>query len=130
MTRYLSLVVCLFAGCNIPDPAGPLIVRPDDLAKSYRDKPDVADTAYTGQLIQLPADRCRQDHTRLTWSLGTDPKSPPVVILEFAGDAPQPCAGLWIQGRCSGRVDDDVKRELAGFNFTVVVRECRVVRAP
>ncbi len=125
--RCALLVVCLLSGCGIPDPPGPLIVRPADLARSFRDSPSVADTAYRGQLLSIPCEHCRQDGLRLVWSIGRDVTSPPVVILEFIGPVPAVMAGLWVEGRCEGRTVDNIRRELVGYTFIVRVIECRAV---
>lgn len=130
MRFAFMLPLCLLVACRIPDPPGPLIVRPSDLAKAYRDSPSVADTAYLHQVLLLPCEHCRKDHTRLVWSLGADADSPPVVVMEFAADAPTVTAGLWISGTCQGRTNDTTKRELHGFVFTVRVAECRVSPQP
>lgn len=128
MARFaFMLSLCLIVSCSIPDPPGPLIVRPADLAKAYRDSPSVADTAYKHQTLLLPVEHCRQDHTRLVWSLGAATDSPPVVVMEFGDTAPVPVAGMWVSGKCEGRVVDNVHRELPNYGFTVVIRGCRVV---
>lgn len=130
--RFVAMfVLCLSIGCSIPPPSGPLVVRCEDLAKSYRDSPSVADTAYTGQTVCIPCEHCRHDHTRLVWALGADASSPPVVILDFSPlQAPAPVAGLWVTGTCNGRTMDGVRRELPGFTFVVHVSDCRAARAP
>lgn len=128
MKCILLLVVCLSVGCSIPPPAGPLIVRPSDLAKAYRDSPHTASTAYGGIVIRCPASGCRANGNELTWSLGSDAASLPVVVFQFIGDAPPISADLWIQGVCRGRVDDGQSRELPGFTFHVVVEMCYVAK--
>lgn len=118
------------AGCSIPEPSSPLIVRPADLARCYRDSPIAADKAYTGQLIRVPMFHTERKDDRLVWSLGTESKYPPVIVFEFAGPLPAPALDLWVEGVCQGRTTDRLRRELPGYDFTIRVTGCRVVEPP
>ncbi len=120
--------VCLLSGCGIPAPASPPHVTPAALASAFRDTPAVANTAYRGIVIRVSIEHCRPSDDGLTWSLGTSDESKPVVQLHFAAGevVPKPAPRTWVIGRCDGRVVDGLKRELAGFDFYVLVVDCRI----
>lgn len=117
-------------GCSSPDPPPAFAVRPDDLARAYRDSPETADAAYRGQLVRLPAYHTERRAGRLVWSLGAASKCPPVIVLEFPGEPPRPAPGLWVEGRCLGATADGLARELPGYTFTIRVAGCRVIPPP
>ncbi len=127
MRFTLLLVVCLLSGCGIPDPPGPLLVTPSDLARAFRDAPATASTAYRGIVIVCPVEHCKREGHELTWSLGGSDDSIPVIRFTFADGetVPEPIRGVHIIGRCMGRMADGQKRELGGYEFVVTVSECR-----
>ena len=114
---------------DAPAPGAVHPVRPADLARDYRDRPAVAGAAYDGVRVVLPIGNCRPRPGGLGWALGAAPASSPVVLLDFAGPVPADPRGLWAEGTCRGRADDDVRRDGA-YTFTVRVTDCRVVPAP
>jgi hypothetical protein len=67
--------------------------------------------------------------SRLVWRLTSNSDKPPVIVFDFDGPAPPPAVGLVIVGRCLGRTDDGLRRELPNYGFTVRIAECRVAPA-
>ncbi len=122
---FLSAIVFL-KGCG-PQPAGPFVVRPGDLARSYHDDPATAARAYDGHAVRLPLAGCRRTPTGYCWSLAATNISPPVIVFDFAGPVP---AGGWVEGVCRGRVEDADRREAAGYTFHVVIEGCRAIPPP
>lgn len=128
--RYLAVVLLVGVGCSIADPPAPLVVRPSDLVRCYRDSPIAAGTAYTGQVIRVPLANAELAGNQLVWRLTANSDSPPVIAFDFAGPPPTPSPSLWVEGVCQGRTTDRLRRELPGYDFTIRVTGCRVVEPP
>ena len=119
------------AGCEpVPPAPGPLVVRAPDLARAYRDSRRAADDAYTGHPILIPLTHYVRRDGELHWHLA-DPATPAVVVCRFAGPVPaDPGRLVWVEGTCRGATRDGRAREFSGYDFHVVVTDCRVVRPP
>jgi hypothetical protein len=129
MSRYLPLIVALAAGCGGTAPPDPAAVRAADLARSYRDDPDLASRAYDGRPVRLALTNPQRVGGELRWHVG-HPDRPAVVVCRFDGPAPDPAPVVWVVGTCRGRVPDGAARELTGYDFYVLVTDCRPADPP
>lgn len=130
MKPLLMLVVCLFVSCNspIPQPIRPPVVRASDLAESFRLAPETARDAYKGQRIIIRMEFYVVRDQEIHWHLGSD-KSPAVVVCRI-GPVEIPKGVIWIDGLCEGKITDRAVREIAGYDFHVLISDCRVVPTP
>lgn len=113
-------------------PDVPSRVSPASLVRTYRDTPDIADSAYSGQLIvcYLPAGSYSVAGGEVHWSTGL-PNAPPAVLFDF--DGPNSPANnrsdLQVTGTCRGRFIDGRRREVDVY-FYVRVSHCRYSSNP
>jgi hypothetical protein len=129
--RYLALLfVVLFASCHqpIPQPAQPPIVRASDLVQSFAVSSEAANDAYTGQRITVLLTGAVARGNELHWHLGADTIAA-TVVCHFAAP-PESGQLVWVSGICAGRVRDGVRRELPGYDFHIVITDCRLVPPP
>lgn len=110
---------------------GATVVRPIDLARSYRDTTRGAEFAYSGQTVAIPIRDYIVRGREVHWHLG-DIRTPAVVVMCLAEGAGVPAAAqnhriLWVTGQCHGRIEDGVEREFPGYGFHVRITHCRAV---
>ncbi len=123
---FLALAMLNSCSPNIPSASEPILVRPVDLVRSYRDSRQTADDSYTGQMVLIPVTDGRVRGKELHWHVGSAEK-PAMIVFEFAEDPTLPAGLVWVQGRCRGSIQDAGERELPEYTWHIIIAECRLV---
>lgn len=104
-------------------------MRASDLARFYRDRPQTASDAYDGRSVLLALTIPERHGSELHWHIAGR-EFPPVVVCQFSGPVPAVAPVVWVTGTCRGRVADGGVREFTGYDFHVLVTDCRIADPP
>lgn len=127
-----SLLIAIFPGCKngLPNPSEPMFIKPSDLVRSYKDNHDAAILAYSGFLIKAPLNDYVIDGQCIYWFLTTKKTGNYAIVFHFNSDITQKSGVLWVEGKCRDFVTDGIEREIPGYNFHVVITDCRLSSPP
>jgi hypothetical protein len=90
----------------------------------------MSNDAFTGQLVLIPLGDLTISGNEIHWHLFSDQTKPPILLFRFENPVGKISGTIWVHGRCLGRTDDSHSRELPGYNFIVVISDCRIVEPP